>query len=373
MRRLRWSFGWIKVGDLSGRSDADLVGLAEEFVRRGKSSRALVVLGAFSQRTTMDPRILQRYGDVSRALGSHDSAIFSYLQAAELHLQGGMTSKASALLLQLVRVYPEHVDARLALARVLESMQRNKEAAANYAVVARIFEAHGQHEACGPLMAKIAELWPMARADYQGPPVLPAATSAAPVVVGEPTPAADLSGPIELDLQSLISTFALSGDAPPAVHQAATVSVGSYDPNLLAAAGHEPSTVCVPDDPWLGNRPPIPAGPSQAEYSGTPETGYTAPITAYNDAPTAAYQAIDGNAVEVDRTLMDLRAIDLDTNREHATVDATILDLRAIRDEPPSGAARVIDLTETEQDPAPRAPVKTPPRRGLTSLKRTTL
>lgn len=356
VRRVRWAFGLITPADLEPRSEAELVSLAEDFVRRGKPKRAHVVLGAFAQRTTLDPRILQRYGDVSRALGSHEAAIYSYLQAAELHLGGGMASKASALLMQLVRVYPDHIDARLALARVLEGLQRNKEAAANYAVVVRILEAHGQQAACTPLLQRIAELWPQARADYHGglspvpaarspsvvvgqpsaPPGLPAAyapvSPMAPAAAHVPAPGHasfdDGTGPIELDLQSLISTFALDADGQ--VHQAPTVAVGSYDPRILAAAGHVPSTVCVPEDPWLGARPAL----------------ESAPALGLDDLRTASYAAIDG-----DRTLMDLRAIDVDTGRDHATADATIADLHAIGSARGAGGARVIDLTETEPEP----------------------
>ena len=357
VRRVRWAVGLITPADLERRSEAELVSLAEDFVRRGKPKRALVVLGAFTQRTTLDPRILQRYGDVSRALGSHEAAIYSYLQAAELHLGGGMASKASALLMQLVRVYPDHIDARMALARVLEGLQRNKEAAANYAVVVRILEAHGQQEACVPLLQRIAELWPQARADYHGglspvpaarppsvvvgqpsaPSGLPAAYAAvSPMAPAPPSPHVpapghasfdDGTGPIELDLQSLISTFALDADGQ--VHQAATVAVGSYDPRILAAAGHVPSTVCVPEDPWLGARPAL---------EGAPAYGL-------DDLRTASYAAIDE-----DRTLMDLRAIDVDTGRDHATADATIADLHAIGSARSVGGARVIDLTETEPE-----------------------
>ena len=112
-RELRWSFGLIYPSDLAPRSDVELINLAEDFVRRGKPKRAALVLGAFGQRTTLDPRVLQRYGDVSRAVGAHEGAILSYLQAAEMYVQQGVYAKASALLSQLVRTYPDNLDARV--------------------------------------------------------------------------------------------------------------------------------------------------------------------------------------------------------------------------------------------------------------------
>ena len=373
LRRLRWTFGWVKISDLVHKTDSDLMTLAEDAVRRNKNRVAGIVLSAFSQRTTMDPRILQRYGDVSRALGSHDAAIFSYLQAAELHLGAGMSQKACALLLQLVRFYPDHIDARLSLGRVLESLTRNKEAAANYAIVARIFEAHGQIDAAQPLMMKIAELWPQARADYQpgrtNPPP-PAAT--AKVVVGVPAavPVDQDAVPIELDLDGLISSFALEAQQPEVVvpppranpiHNANTARFAAvYTPSLLEAAGAP--TPADGNDPW--DRPHI---------------------GATNDDATSSYQAIDTG----DATMMDMQAIDVSRPDESFTADATILDLRAIVDprspsgDPRAQRSRIIDRTEPDDSTQPERAVpmpdssiaspvvpSQPPARKLSALKR---
>ena len=43
VRRVRWAVGLITPADLERRSEAELVSLAEEFVRRGKSKRAAAV------------------------------------------------------------------------------------------------------------------------------------------------------------------------------------------------------------------------------------------------------------------------------------------------------------------------------------------
>jgi tetratricopeptide (TPR) repeat protein len=310
-RELRWSFGLIYPSDLAPRSDVELINLAEDFVRRGKPKRAALVLGAFGQRTTLDPRVLQRYGDVSRAVGAHEGAILSYLQAAEMYVQQGVYAKASALLSQLVRTYPDNIDARVALARAFEGMDRKKDAAANYAAAVQILEAIGQGAAAGPFVARIAQLWPMARADYaemaalpppsvppgvfSNPPGLPdvvvsptepnePASVAPPIIAGRKI--SDLTGPLELDLGSYV------GEMPAQVEHPTTELAPEALDDLVA------SSQLQSESDIQAARPVVNHDPSYGEF------------------PTASYEAIDGA-----KTLMDLRAVTVPADGKSILID----------------------------------------------------
>lgn len=176
-RGLRWRFGIYRATDVVGWSDSDVLAFAEDLLRKKNARGAAKILEAFALRITSDPRVLQRYADVSRALGAHETAVIASLQTAELYAQQGLMQKAAAVLTQLVRAYPAQLDARLGLARALEALDRKKEAAANYAVVLQALEQQGRVEEAAPFAQKITELWPQARADYSS---LPPRTSAPP-------------------------------------------------------------------------------------------------------------------------------------------------------------------------------------------------
>jgi tetratricopeptide (TPR) repeat protein len=187
-RALRWRFGVYRPTDVNGWSDGDVLSLAEDLLRRKNARGAARILEAFALRITGDPRVLQRYADLSRALGAHETAVIASLQTAELYAQQGLMQKAAAVLTQLVRAYPAQLDARLGLARALEALDRKKEAAANYAVVLQALEQQGRVDEAAPFAQKITELWPQARADYSSLP--PGRPSAPPAPSGLVAPSA---------------------------------------------------------------------------------------------------------------------------------------------------------------------------------------
>ncbi|MFO0725067.1 MAG: hypothetical protein U1E65_14905 [Myxococcota bacterium] len=317
-RELRWSWGFIRADELARRTDAELIGIAEDFVRRRKPKQAAQVLGAFGQRTTVDPRVLQRYGDISRAIGAHEGAIMSYLQASEMYVQQGVYQKASALLSQLVRTYPENLDARVALARVFEALDRKKEAAANYAAIVQILEAAGQGAATGPFVARIAALWPMARADFASaaamppPAVPPGVFSEPPGLLDAPGPPTlldagppvqapmivsgkkleDLTGPLELDLASYVGMTPVSVEQP----------TSELAPDAIDALVAHPDALRSDSD-IVSARPPM----AESNYGG--------------DFPTASYEAIDGA-----KTLMDLQAVTVPADGKSIVIDLRDVD-----------------------------------------------
>lgn len=319
--RIRWAFGWVRPGDLQQRSDAELLALAERWAKGGHAARATRVLQAFAARATRDPRVLQQYGDISRNLGAHDAAIASYLGAADLYLADGVINKAAALLSQLVRVYPDQLEAQLGLARSYEAMGRGKEAAIAYANASHLLEARGDAASAGALMARATELAPFGRRSSAPPPprsglsALPLEHAPRPSASPSPFPS-PVAPPARISEPAPARPSAPAAAAPAAPLQdedPLDIDLGSImlaPTDIPTAETSAPRLEDAPDTIFMMPAIDLPSETVDARpridepVDPRPILGLHASLRYAGDAPTRMYSEVDAAP-----TMMDLRAV----------------------------------------------------------------
>jgi len=184
--RLRWTFGWIVPTDLTGRSETELLDLAERWAKHPR--RVWRALEEFASRATSDPRLLQKFGDLSRGIEAHDTAVASYLRAAEIYMARDLHTKSASLLQQLVMQYPDSLEAQVGLGRSYEAMGRTKESAIAYAKASQLMRARGNAAGAAELLARADELAPYRGSGVSNSPPKGTVSNPPPKVPTNPPP-----------------------------------------------------------------------------------------------------------------------------------------------------------------------------------------
>jgi tetratricopeptide (TPR) repeat protein len=110
--------------------------------------------------TPEDPLLVDKISHLYERLGIVDRAMAAAMQAAELYLKSHDTEKASDDWNRVLRLNPDHLQARMRLALVYERLGRPKEAAAEYTNLAALFQRSGNPEKAAHAIQHALQLFP---------------------------------------------------------------------------------------------------------------------------------------------------------------------------------------------------------------------
>jgi len=141
-------------------SPKQLLDVAQKYLEKGNTTRALEALTAAAVLGPNNPRIFLRKGDVHPRRGEHREAIAAHLRSAAIYSDQGFARHALALLRNLLRAFPQELEVRLELVGVLRSMAMGPEAAAELRLCADAYiERHDPVNAI-KLLEQAASLLP---------------------------------------------------------------------------------------------------------------------------------------------------------------------------------------------------------------------
>ncbi len=107
-----------------------------------------------------DPVAPEKCAEIFERLARINEAVQTYLAVADLHLRRRDVPKAIDLWSRVVRLAPDHLQARMLLIRALENTAQPRAAALEYADIARIFQAARDLEKAGQALQRALQLDP---------------------------------------------------------------------------------------------------------------------------------------------------------------------------------------------------------------------
>lgn len=107
-----------------------------------------------------DPVAPEKCGEIFERLARVNEAVQTYMAVADLHLRRRDVSKAIDLWSRVVRLAPEHLQARMLLIRALENTEQPRAAALEYVDIARIFQNMREPEKAGQSLQRALQLDP---------------------------------------------------------------------------------------------------------------------------------------------------------------------------------------------------------------------
>jgi tetratricopeptide (TPR) repeat protein len=121
---------------------------------------ALTVYQRAAVQAPGDPVAPEKCGEIFERLARINEAVQTYLAVADLHLRRRDVNKAIDLWNRVVRLAPDHLQARMLLIRALENTEQPRAAALEYVDIARIFQSLRDLEKAGQSLQRALQLDP---------------------------------------------------------------------------------------------------------------------------------------------------------------------------------------------------------------------
>jgi len=137
-----------------------LTALGFALFQSDRLEEALAVYQRAAMHAPGDPVAPEKCGEIFERLARINEAVQTYMAVADLHLRRRDVSKAIDLWNRVVRLAPDHLQARMLLIRALENTEQPRAAALEYVDIARLFQGARDLEKAGQSLQRALQLDP---------------------------------------------------------------------------------------------------------------------------------------------------------------------------------------------------------------------